>query len=206
VFDRSTDDPLINSMWIFQGTAPLTSSTQPYLDSDNWVEFEAPEGPEGQAGPQGPQGLQGEQGIQGEQGVPGDPASDNQELSIAGHELTISGGNMVTLPDSVIDDDADPTNEIQDLQLSGNDLSITNNSLQTIIDLSKYLDNSNWWTKNGDSVYVTGTNVGIGTTSPAGKLQVKGETEGDEVPLFEVKNTDGQTVFAVYTQWGTCIC
>ena len=106
---------------------------------------------------------------------------------------------MVTLPDSIIDDDADPANEIQDLQLSGNDLSITNKTSPTVIDLSTYLDNSNYWTKNGDSVYVTGsTNVGIGTTSPTGKLQVKGVTEGDEVPLFEVKNTDGQTVFAVY--------
>jgi len=40
--------------------------------------------------------------------------------------------------------------------------------------------------------------VGIGTTSPAGRLQVMGETEGDEEPVFEVKNKDGQTVFAVY--------
>ncbi len=54
VFDRSTGDPAINSMWIFQGTPPYTSSTQPYQDSDNWVEFEAPEGPEGPQGPQGP--------------------------------------------------------------------------------------------------------------------------------------------------------
>jgi len=167
------------------GNTSATSSTQPYLDSDNWVEFEAPEGPEGPEGPQGPQGLQGaqgtqgEQGIQGEQGVPGDPATDDQTLSIDGHELTISGGNMVTLPDSIIDDDADPTNEIQDLQLSGNDLSITNKTSPTVIDLSTYLDNTDYWTKNGDSVYVTGTNVGIGTTSPAGRLQVKGETTDD---------------------------
>jgi len=47
-FDRSTDDPLINSMWIFQGTGPYTSVTQPYQDTGNWVEFEAPPGPEGQ--------------------------------------------------------------------------------------------------------------------------------------------------------------
>ena len=123
---------------------------------------------------------------------------DMQTLSIDGHELSISNGNMVTLPDSVIDDDADPANEIQDLQLSGNDLSITNNSSPTIIDLSTYLDNTDYWTKNGDSVYVTGANVGIGTTSPAGRLQVLGGTEDDEEPLFEVKNKDGQTVFAVY--------
>jgi len=177
VFDRSTTDPLLNSMWIFQGTPSFTSSTQPYLDSDNWVEFEAPEGPQGPAG---------------------DPATDDQTLSVNGHQLSISNGNTIPLPDTVNDADHDPINEIQDLQLSGHNLSITNKTLPMVVDLSTYIDNTDYWTKNGDSVYVTGANVGIGTTSPGGRLQVKGETTDDEEPLFEVKNKDGQTVFAVY--------
>ncbi|MCD6566247.1 MAG: collagen-like protein [Bacteroidales bacterium] len=115
VFDRSTGDPLINSMWIFQGTPPFTSSTQPYLDSGNWVEFEAPEGPQGPAG---------------------DPATDDQTLSVNGHQLSISNGNTIPLPDTVNDADHDPANEIQDLQLSGHNLSITNKTPPTVIDLS----------------------------------------------------------------------
>jgi len=147
---------------------------------------------EGNEGPEGPQGLQGDQG------PAGDPATDDQALSISGHELTISGGNSVTLPDTVNDADHNPINEIQDLQLLNNDLSITNNPSPTVIDMSTYLGNSDYWIKSGDTVSLTGNNVGIGTTSPAGRLQVMGETEGDEEPVFEVKNKEGQTVFAVY--------
>ena len=172
VFAKSTGDPAINSMWILQGTSPFTSSTEPRLDTDNWIEFEAPQGP------------------------PGDPATDDQTLSIDGHELTISGGNMVTLPDNVIDDDADPFNEIQDLQLTDNDLIITNNASATTIDLSPYLDN---WILNGDSVYYMGS-VGVGTSTPQGKMAVQGDDVTSEDPLFEVKRKDGQTVFAVYNE------
>ena len=175
VFAKSTGDPAINSMWILQGTSPFTSSTEPRLDTDNWIEFEAPQGP------------------------PGDPATDDQTLSIDGHELTISGGNMVTLPDNVIDDDADPINEIQDLQLTDNDLIITNNASATTIDLSPYLDNTDNWILNGNSVYYMGS-VGVGTSTPQGKMAVQGDDVTSEDPLFEVKRKDGQTVFAVYNE------
>ena len=57
VFDESSGDPLVNSMWIFQGTPPYTSTDQPHDDLTNWIEFEAPAGPEGPEGPEGPPGL-----------------------------------------------------------------------------------------------------------------------------------------------------
>ncbi|MHC1704565.1 MAG: beta strand repeat-containing protein [Tenuifilaceae bacterium] len=76
VFDRSTTDPLVNSMWICQvGVGP--TSTQPYQDNTSWAEFQAPAGPTGPDGPQGiqgntgPQGLQGNTGPQGIQGIQG---------------------------------------------------------------------------------------------------------------------------------------
>ncbi|HQG19870.1 MAG TPA: hypothetical protein PLO02_09585, partial [Tenuifilaceae bacterium] len=61
------------------------------------------------------------------------------------------------------------------------------------------------------NIYNTGTNVGIGTTSPTEKLHVEGNIRAhslmldkqgtpDEEPLFVVRNSEGQTVFAVYEQ------
>ncbi|MDZ7738200.1 MAG: tail fiber domain-containing protein [Bacteroidales bacterium] len=42
-------------------------------------------------------------------------------------------------------------------------------------------------------------NVGIGASAPTGRLEVAtGSTWSDETPLFEVKNSDGTPVFAVY--------
>jgi hypothetical protein len=80
------------------------------------------------AGPQGPQGPEGPQG------PPGDPATDDQQLSFDGINLTISGGNTVNL--------SSLTRPAQDLLLTGDLLRITNNPEATNIDLSKYLDNT----------------------------------------------------------------
>jgi len=65
--------------------------------------------------------------------------TDEQQLSVTGHTLNITGGNDVQLPDTVNDADHDPVNEIQDLQLNGNMLTITKNGSATSIDLSPYL-------------------------------------------------------------------
>jgi hypothetical protein len=109
-----------------------------------------------------------EPGPQGPPGPQGDPASDKQQLSFDGVNLTISGepGNTVNLSALVNDADNDPANElqtlflkgdslfitkgnsvilspyIQDLRLTGNILKITRNSEASEIDLSKYMDNT----------------------------------------------------------------
>lgn len=52
---------------------------------------------------------------------------------------------------------------------------------------------------DGAGVVTTTVDVGVGTPTPAGKLEIMGdgdETEDD--PLFQVKRKDGETVFAVY--------
>jgi len=54
-----------------------------------------------------------------------DPTNELQNLAISGHDLSISNGNTVTLPDNVNDADSDPTNEIQTLSLSGYTLSLS---------------------------------------------------------------------------------
>jgi len=98
------------------------------------------------------------------------------------------------------DADADPINEIQDLTLSEDVLTITGNPSATDIDLSVYLDNTDSWVQNGEAIFFNG-NIGIGTDTPGGKLEVVGDgTEASDDPLFEVKRNDGQTVFAVYPE------
>jgi hypothetical protein len=56
------------------------------------------------------------------------------------------------------------------------------------------------WNINGNNIYNTNTrNVGIGTSTPPGKLVVQGDNfASPSDPLFEVKNKTGQTIFAVY--------
>lgn len=92
VFDRSTLDPLVNSMWICQAVVGPTA-THPYQDNAFWAEFKAPAGPEGPMGPQGiqgntgPQGIQGvigPQGIQGIQGVQGNTGPQGISVLWAG--------------------------------------------------------------------------------------------------------------------------
>ena len=109
-----------------------------------------------------------EPGPQGPPGPKGDPASDKQQLSFDGVNLTISGepGNTVNLSALINDADNDPTNElqtlylkgdslfitkgnsvilspyVQDLRLTGNILKITRNNEASEIDLTKYLDNT----------------------------------------------------------------
>jgi hypothetical protein len=107
-----------------------------------------PAGPQGVAGPAGVAGAAGVPGPQGPQGIPGPPGSDAQVLSVSGDQLTISGGNTVTLPSggggggptytagsgiSIVgnvisntgDADNSATNEIQNLAISGTNLSIS---------------------------------------------------------------------------------
>ncbi|MEO9803145.1 MAG: hypothetical protein ABJF04_07855 [Reichenbachiella sp.] len=62
-----------------------------------------------------------------------DATNEIQELSISGRELTLSNGNTISLPESVVDGDSDATNEIQDISLSGSTISISDGAS---IDLS----------------------------------------------------------------------
>ncbi|PLX25969.1 MAG: hypothetical protein C0599_00015 [Salinivirgaceae bacterium] len=63
------------------------------------------------------------------------------------------------------------------------------------------LDAPSIWQTNNDSVYVTGSGkrYGVGTASPFAKLTVQGDaTIAPDEPLFEVKNSAGDVIFAVY--------
>ena len=97
------------------------------------------------------------------------------------------------------DEDADPQNEIQDLQFANGNLTITNNGTATNIDLGTYVSSEMAWQKDANNALLTSGAVGVGTASPEGVLDVVGSTPGDD-PIFQVKNTDGVPVFAVYNE------
>ncbi|MFT4537201.1 MAG: hypothetical protein ACI9P5_004582, partial [Saprospiraceae bacterium] len=48
-----------------------------------------------------------------------DPTNELQDISIVGHDLSLSNGSTLTLPDDVDDADADPINELQTLTQTG---------------------------------------------------------------------------------------
>ena len=156
-------------------------------------------GPQGQLGIQGPKGdtgVQGLQGIQGPKGDQGDPASDKQTLSFDGSNLSITGGNLVSLAAlnvphnlSILGDTLSIyggnkvglPNEIQDLTLDINNiLKITKNSSASSIDLSKYLDDTDKQTLGFD----TGTN----------KLSISNGNNVDLTPMKQDLSLLGNTL------------
>ena len=56
------------------------------------------------------------------------------------------------------------------------------------------------WSKSGNNIYNNNLgNVGVGLVNPTGRMVIKGSaTALASDPLFEVKNSAGQTVFVVY--------
>ncbi len=92
------------------------------------------------------------------------------------------------------DADADPTNELQVINFSNDTLYLSDGGQ---VYMGAY---GNLWATHGDDIYNTNTrNVGVGIEDPTGKLVVQGDSAvSDTLPLFEVKNKDGITIFAVY--------
>ena len=70
----------------------------------------------------------------------------------------------------------------------GNGLSLTGNTVNSV------------WSTNGNHIYNNNAgNVGVGLNNPLGKMVVQGDTlTSDTIPLFEVKDKLGHTVFVVY--------
>jgi hypothetical protein len=130
-----------------------------------------------------------------------DPTNEIQVLSLSGNTLSLSnGGGSVDLPPSNTytagvgisitgtapnftisntgDNDNDPTNELQTLSLNGPVLSISGSG--SVIYLDTLLNNAGigLWTASGTNIYNANTgNVGVGTTTPARPLHVKGNQE-----------------------------
>jgi len=117
----------------------------------------------------------------------------NLEINDAGGTTIIDLSSLDQSNMNVDDNDPDPNNELQTLSLSSNTLSLTNGGS---VSLGQY---SNIWQQNGTDIYYNNGWVGVGTDSPSGKMVVQGDASVDpDSALFEVKNKDGQTIFAVY--------
>jgi trimeric autotransporter adhesin len=118
--------------------------------------------------------------------------TDEQHLNLSGTVLSITGGNNVDLApiqDGVDDADNNPTNELQNLTLTGDTLKISNGNRVV------FPYDSSRWAINGDKLYYNTGNIGIGTSDPTSKLEVKSSGTG---ALFQVINANNDTVFAVY--------
>jgi len=86
--------------------------------------------------------------------------------------------------------------DIQNKQI----LNISNDTLYLTDGGQVYLGGyNNLWTAHDTTIFYNSGYIGVGTENPQGKFVVQGDTtSSDTLPLFEVKNKDGITVFAVY--------
>ncbi|MFP4025993.1 MAG: hypothetical protein ACLFVR_15840, partial [Thiohalospira sp.] len=88
------------------------------------------------------------------------------------------------------DADPDPANELQNLSLINDTLEISDgNKIVLPYDSSQ-------WILNGEKIYYNTGNVGIGSSNPLSKLEVKSTAVSGA--LFQVINANNDTVFAVY--------
>ncbi len=119
--------------------------------------------------------------------------TDEQTLNIEGDNLSISNGNTIDVSSLLDDADADPSNEMQSLSIYGDSIQITGGKGVFLPSISAPFE------KDGESIYLPNGNLGLGSVSPACRLEVKGnQIDNNADVLFCVINNTGDTVFAVY--------
>ncbi len=195
VFDRSSDDPDVNSMWIVQAGEPFVSTVQPWEDPVNWVEFQAPAGEPGML----PDGT----------AAGNTPFWDGSQWVVTSNNLFNDGNNIgigTAEPSQKLDVDGDIRlrGHIWD---SGN---LPGGSGQVLV----RGDEGIIWQDMPDSgITGSGTAGNIAYWSGVSSLGslpyiLYGDDESvkiaskedadDDDPIFEVKNRDGNVVFGVY--------
>ncbi|MDC0644126.1 hypothetical protein OAP32_00955 [Crocinitomicaceae bacterium] len=137
-------------------------------------------GPQGTQGDTGPQGTQGDTGPQGEQGIQGDVGP--QGIQGVQGEQGVQG-------------DVGPQGIQGNTGNDGNDGLLPNG---TAIGNTTFWDGTEW-VVDDNNLFNSGGNVGLGTTSPAAKLEVSGGDIAISSPFkYKVKDaTDGDN-FLMY--------
>lgn len=129
------------------------------------------------------------------------PTNEIQSLSFSNHQLSISNGNTVTIPDEVNDADADPQNEIQTLSQAGNTISLSKNGGSVTImpvpdadadptnEIQTLSQNGNTisLSKNGGSVTINTNDADADPTNEIQQLSINGNnlsiSKGNQVAL-----------------------
>ncbi len=106
------------------------------------------------------------------------------------------------LKSKTAEDDADkaPDNElIETLVLNGTSLEVTEAGDTKAVDLNSFMDSP--FSVNADTVTLMDKSLSIGSPNPGrSKLAITSQDDLSEDALFEVKRSDGQTIFAVYNE------
>ncbi|MCD4681212.1 MAG: fibrobacter succinogenes major paralogous domain-containing protein [Bacteroidales bacterium] len=113
-----------------------------------------------------------------------DPTNEFQTVTKTGSTVTLSDGGG-SFNDDINDADNDPNNELQTLLVSGNTLTISNgNSVNIPIEMpagtlgGTIYNNGSQWVSD-TNLFNKGDKIGIGTTIPTEKLDIKGNTRAD---------------------------
>ena len=137
--------------------------------------------------------------------------TDSQSLSIAGNQLTISGGNTITLP---ADEDGDPANEIQKISIDGNTIHLSQNGGSVALppeqdgdpdnEIQELVINGNTITlsRNGGSITLpAGTdsqslslNGNQLTISGGNTIALPADADGDPANEIQELSIDGNTI------------
>lgn len=101
VFAATSEGSSTTSMFIVEASAAFVSSTDPYADTANWVEFTAPQGETGATGPQGPKGDKGDTGATGPAGEvgatgPAGPQGETGATGAAGAAASVTVGTTTS--------------------------------------------------------------------------------------------------------------
>ncbi len=115
-----------------------------------------------------------------------DPTNEIQDISLAGRELTITGGSTITLPE---ENDGDVTNEIQQISIEGNVLTLNRNGGSiTLPSASDYADADADPTNEIQDISLTGREL---TITGGSTVTLPEDNDGDAMNEIQKFNFEG---------------